>query len=168
MKLISQFVCDVCRQPVAVPDGMVVWDDRDYSVSLFVVHNWPTCRSVDTLGTCPISCTLAMFIASNGLRECFSLLAARRDYPVPQMKRFVAKGVINLDAIGFSLEEFLQRPAHETEADLAVRRANLRRSIAESVARFFEDFDEEAYFLSDEELRVAIMEDLAGEGSIYI
>ena len=167
MKLISQFICDACNQPIAIQDGMVIWDTRDYLVSLFVVHNRPTCRTEDTLETCPLSCTLRGFIASNGLREYFSLLVAAKDFPV-EMKWFMGKRLISSNAFGFSSDDLLRRPVAQTQADMAVRRAYLRRSIVESVARFFDDFDEDAYFLKDEELDQAIRQDLEGEGSVYV
>ena len=166
MQLISQFICDVCNQPIAIQDGMVIWDDN-YPVSLFVVHNWPKCRTEDTLETCPLSCTLRGFVASNGLREYFSLLVAAKDF-TPIMKQFMKKGLIEPNIPSFSPGDLLKRSIVQTQADFAVRRVHLKTSIVESVARFFEDFDEDAYFLNDEELAEAIKQDLEGSGPVYI
>jgi len=159
MRLISQFLCDVCNQPIAIPDGVVIWDNGEYAVSLFVVHNWSKCRAEYTFETCPFSCTLRGFIASNGLREYFSLLVAAKDF-TPIMKQFMEKKLIEPNIPSFSPDDLLQRPLVQTQADFAVRRAHLRRSIIESVARFFDDFDEDAYFLNDKELTEAIRRDL--------
>ena len=161
MKLISQFICDVCNQPIAIPDGMVIWDNGEYSVSFFVVHNCPKCRAEYTFEACPLSCTLRGFIASNGLREYFGLLVAAKDF-TPTMKRFMEKGLIEPNMPGFSLDDLLKRSVVQTQADFAVRRVHLKTSIVESVARFFEDFDEDAYFLNDKELAEAIKRDLEG------
>jgi len=166
MKLLSQFICDACNQPITVQDGMVIWDDRDYPVSLFLVHNWANCRTDDTLETCPLSCTLRGFSASNGLREYFSLELAAIDF-TPIMKKFMEKGLITPMA-GFSSDDLLRRPLVQTQADFALKRAHLRRSIIESVSRFFNDFDEDCYFLNNEELAKAMRQDLAGEGPVYI
>jgi len=161
MRLISQFFCDACNQVIAIPDGMVIWDNRDYPISLFVVHNWLKCRTEDTLDACPLSCTLRWFITSDGLREYFSLLVAAKDFS-PVMKRFMEKGLIELNIPGFLPDDLLRRPLIQTQADFAVQRARLKRSIVESVARFFDDFDEGVYFLSDKELMEAIRQDLEG------
>ena len=166
MRLVSQFACDVCSQPIGIQDGMVIWDDRDYPISLFVVHNWPGCRTENTLETCPLSCTLTGFIASNGLREYFSLLVASQDFS-PTMKRFMEKGLISPNVPGFSSEDLLQRTVVHTEADFAIRRVYLKRSIVESVGRFFEDFNDDTYFLTGKELEESIRQDLAGEGPAY-
>lgn len=167
MKIISQFICDVCNQPIAIPDGIVIWDNGEYSVSLFVVHNCPKCRAEYTLEACPLSCTLRGFVASNGLREYFSLLAAAEDFP-PIMKRFMEKGLIEPNIPDFLPGDLLKRCVVQSQADFAVRRVHLKTSIVESVARFFEDFDQDAYFLKDKELAQAIKQDLEGQGPVYI
>ena len=167
MKLISQFICDACNQPINLPDGIVIWDNKEYQVSLFVAHNWPECRTENTFEKCPLSCTLRGFIASNGLREYFSLLIAAVDFS-QIMKRFMEKGLIKPNIPDLSVDDLIRRPIIETWADMAVRRAHLRRSIVESVARFFDDFVEDKYFLNDEELAKAIRQDLEGEGPVYV
>jgi hypothetical protein len=172
MQLVRQFICDVCNQPIPIKDGIVIWNERRYpaktdTISLFIVHNSPKCRTPDTHEECPLNCTLRGFIASQGLREYFSLLVAEEDYPVSRMKHFVEKGLISLDSLDFTPKQW-ERPVVQTEADLAVRRAALKRSIAQSVSRFFDDFDENAYFMNDKELSEAMRQDLAGEGPVYI
>ena len=164
MKLISRFICDTCNLPITIEDGIVIWDDRDYPVSLFVVHNWSKCLE-GTHETCPLSCSLGGFILSNGLREYLSLRLAEEDF-TPMMRRFIEKGLI-LPMAGFSFNDLLQRPLVQTQADFVMKRTHLKRSIVECVSRFFNDFDEDAYFLNDEELIEAKRQDLAGEGPVY-
>lgn len=78
------------------------------------------------------------------------------------MKQFMEKGLIEPNIPSFSFDDLLRRSIVQTQADFAVRRVHLKTSIVESVARFFEDFDEDAYFLNDEDLAEAIKQDLEG------
>lgn len=165
MRFRMPFICDTCGRMLCPEDGIVIWDvnERDWRVTLFAVHNTEVCLG-DELGNreiLPNSCSLQGFMASNGQREYFNLLVAEEDWSAARIKEVAPKLKLKPELFQLSAEE-IQCPNALIEAELSRRRALLKASIDDTVGRFFVDFKEDEYWMSEEELHQSMVEDLSG------
>lgn len=163
MRFKLPFICDTCGRMMRPEEGIVIWDvnKRDWQVTLFVVHNTESCLGdrLGNRGNFPYSCSLQEFTASNGLREYFNLLVAEEDWSVSRIKEVGPKLGLKPELFQLSPEEITSN-AYMIEAELSRRRGLLKASIADVLRRFFDSFDEDEYWMTQEDLRQAMIEDL--------
>lgn len=168
MRFRLPFICDTCGRMLSSEDGLVIWNVNkiDWQVTLFVVHNDTACLGDERSNreTFPYSCTLQGFMASNGQREYLNLLVAEEDWSAARAKEIGPKLKLSPELFQLSAEE-IQSPTALIEAELSRRRALLKASIADTVSRFFMDFNEAEYWMSEDELHQAMVEDLSGSGT---